>query len=132
MLWFFISFFPSVMWIRQKNSLPFCSLDKYFPFSSGCLGSLEKELNELWTVFSWQKKQFFISLLTFLSFSSDFMIHIVSRWSQFWERWLLETGSHTSIWSKASASSQTRWENSFISAFLHLWIRFSSHGDYFK
>ncbi|CAF89056.1 unnamed protein product, partial [Tetraodon nigroviridis] len=40
--------------------------------------------------------------------SRRFMMCTVSRLSRFWERSLLETGSLTSTWWKASASSQTR------------------------
>lgn len=41
---------------------------------------------------------------------AECMMCTASRRSQFWERWLLETGSLTSTWWKASASSQTRWD----------------------
>jgi len=43
------------------------------------------------------------------SYSAGFMTPTVSRWSQCWERWSLETGSPTSIWWRASVSSLIRW-----------------------
>ena len=42
------------------------------------------------------------------------MSSYLGRWSQWWGRWSRGTGGPTSIWWRASDSSQTRWVNELL------------------